>query len=180
MRYRRATTPGATYFFTVVTYQRQKLFHDPQNVALLRHAFRTVKANHPFGIDAIVVLPDHLHCMWTLPPGDTNFSTRWRLIKSTFSRSCPAVYKRQRNLSRLDTKEQAIWQRRFWKHQIRDEQDFHKHLDYIHYNPVHHQLAKNPQDWLYSSFHKYVKEGHYEINGGSQDSIYLDTSIDLE
>ena len=177
MRYRRATTPGATYFFTVVTYQRQKLFHNPQNVSLLRNAFRTVKANHPFDIEAIVVLPDHLHCIWTLPPKDANFSTRWRLIKSTFSRLCPDKHKRQRSTSRLDKKEQAIWQRRFWEHQIRDDQDFRNHCDYIHYNPVHHQLVQSPKAWPYSSFNKYVKRGDYSIDWGSEGSLFFEQDM---
>ncbi|MEM7773110.1 MAG: transposase, partial [Cyanobacteria bacterium P01_A01_bin.37] len=99
MRYRRATTPGATYFFTVVSYQRQKLFSSAATIALLRKACRAVKTDHPFQIDAIVVLPDHFHCIWTLLPGNADFSTRWRLIKSTFSRTCPPAYKRQRNPS---------------------------------------------------------------------------------
>ncbi len=171
MHYRRATTPGATYFFTVVTYQRQRVFHVPETIDSLRQAFRTVKATHPFTIEAIVVLPDHLHCVWSLPPGDADFSTRWRLIKTTFTRACPERYKRQRNDSRLDKKEQAVWQRRFWEHQIRDEPDLKHHIDYIHYNPVHHQLVKHPKDWQYSSFHGYVNRGIYEVDWGAEDTI---------
>ncbi|MDV3350590.1 transposase [Leptothoe sp. LEGE 181152] len=93
MQYRRFRREGGTYFFTVVTYNRQQLFDTPEMVELLRESFRTVKQRHPFTIDAIVVLPDHLHCLWTLPKGDANFSTRWRLIKSEFSRHCPEQYK---------------------------------------------------------------------------------------
>lgn len=107
----------------------------------LREAFHTVKQRHPFNIDAIVVLPDHLHCIWTLPNGDADFSTHWRLIKTYFSRHCLAHYKRKQSSSRQTKKEQAIWQRRFWEHQIRDEKDFSRHVDYIHYNPVSHQLT---------------------------------------
>ncbi|NET32993.1 MAG: transposase [Cyanothece sp. SIO1E1] len=88
MQYRRAITPGAIYFFTVVTYNRQPLFQAPDTIQLLRQAFHTVKQHHPFDIDAIVILPDHLHCLWTLPANDANFSTRWRLIKTYFSRHC--------------------------------------------------------------------------------------------
>ena len=180
MHYRRATTPGATYFFTVVTYQRQKLFHIPETVENLRNAFRTVKVTHPFTIEAIVVLPDHLHCIWTLPPGDADFSTRWRLIKTTFTRTCPTQYHRQRNLSRLHKKEQAIWQRRFWEHQIREESDLKQHIDYIHYNPVHHQLVQRPRDWQYSSFHQYVGRGAYDIDWGAKDAILLQETIGYE
>ena len=173
MEYRRATTPGATYFFTVVTYNRQRLFEHPDTVQLLREAFHQVKQRHPFTLDAIVVLPDHLHCLWTLPAGDANFSTRWRLIKAEFSRRCPARYKQQRSLSRLKKHEQAIWQRRFWEHKIRDEADFTNHLDYIHYNPVGHQLVESPKDWPYSSFRRYVALGWYSEDWGTNRVIEL-------
>ncbi|MEB3178656.1 MAG: transposase [Nostocaceae cyanobacterium] len=180
MQYRRAKTPGATYFFTVVTYQRQSLFHQSEMVDLLRSAFRTVKARLPFAIDAIVVLPDHLHCIWTLPEGDADFSKRWRLIKSEFSRYCPDAYKRQRYVSRLNKGEQAIWQRRFWEHQIRDERDFAQHLDYVHYNPVRHGLVMTPKDWVYSSFHRYVQDGCYSLDWGADGVIELDDGIGNE
>ncbi|MGF1538428.1 MAG: transposase [Elainellaceae cyanobacterium] len=180
MYYRRAATAGATYFFTVVTYQRQPAFDTPEAIALLRNAFRTVKANHPFRIEAIAVMPDHLHCIWTLPPGDANFSMRWRLIKSMFSRSCPDRYRRHRNLSRLRKQEQAIWQRRFWEHQIRNEQDFRQHVDYIHYNPVRHGLVDSPRDWPYSSFHRYVKSGRYAADWGCGEPISFKKDIGYE
>ena len=173
MEYRRATAPGATYFFTLVTYNRQRLFERPDTVQLLREACRQVKQRHPFTIEAMVVLPDHLHCLWTLPKDDANFSTRWRLIKSEFSRHCPAKYKRQRSLSRLKKQEQAIWQRRFWEHQVRDEADFLRHLDYIHYNPVGHQLVESPGDWPYSSFGRYVSRGWYSEDWGANMVIEL-------
>ncbi|MDX2214840.1 MAG: transposase [Oculatellaceae cyanobacterium bins.114] len=180
MRYRRAITPRATYFFTVVTYQRQQLFHLPQNIEHLRYAFRTVKASHPFTIEAIVVLPDHLHCIWTLPPGDADFSTRWRLIKTIFTRTCPNQHKRQQNQARLHKKEQAVWQRRFWEHQIRDEHDLNQHIDYIHYNPVHHQLVQHPKDWQYSSFHRFVARGVYEVDWGAGDAILFEVNVGYE
>ncbi|MFY7802833.1 MAG: REP-associated tyrosine transposase [Limnoraphis robusta] len=180
MRYRRARTPGATYFFTIVTYQRQKLFHRPELVEYLREAFRTVQTNHPFTIDAIVVLPDHLHCIWTLPPEDANFSTRWRLIKTNFSRTCPQQYKRDPNQSRQRKQEQAIWQRRFWEHQIRDQQDLNQHIDYIHYNPVHHRLVHRVRYWPYSSFHRYVQRGDYDIDWGVEASISFESNIGYE
>lgn len=173
MLYRRAKTPGATYFFTVVTHQRQPLFSDAETIALLRTAFRIVKANHPFTIDAIVLLPDHLHCLWTLPEEDANFSTRWRLIKSEFSRHCPDQYKRPRSSSRQSKGEQAIWQRRFWEHRIQDEADLIRHVDYIHYNPVKHGLAEAPKDWAYSSFHRFVRDGVYAKDWGESESINL-------
>jgi putative transposase len=168
MHYRRAKTPGATYFFTIVTHQRQALLCDPQTVDLLRTSFRTVKVKHPFTIDAIVVLPDHLHCIWTLPEADADFSTRWRLIKAEFSRHCPEHYKRQRSKSRLSKGEQAIWQRRFWEHRIRDESDFIHHADYIHYNPVKHGWVEAPKDWKYSSFRRFVQDGVYTADWGTE------------
>jgi putative transposase len=146
MYYRRAKTPGATYFFTVVTHNRQPLFQHNKTVALLRQAFHTVKASSPFTIDAIVVLPDHIHSLWTLPEGDADFSSRWRRIKALFSLRCPEIYKQQQSISRQRKGEQAIWQRRFWEHQIRNEADFSQHIDYIHYNPVKHGLGDAPRD----------------------------------
>jgi putative transposase len=171
MDYRRATTPGATYFFTVVTNQRQPIFQHLETIELLRQAFRTVKQKHPFSLDAIVVLPDHLHCIWTLPSGDADFSTRWRLIKGEFSRRCPEQYRQQRSLSRLRKGEQAIWQRRFWEHQIRDEVDFDRHVDYIHYNPVKHGLVAAPRDWAYSSFHRAVQRGYCQADWGAEGPV---------
>jgi putative transposase len=173
MQYRRSNIPGATYFFTVVTYNRQRIFETPETLSLLRHSFRYVKDKHPFDIDAIVVLPDHLHCLWTLPLNDADFSTRWRLVKSHFSRYCSSTYKQEQSSSRLKKGEQTIWQRRFWEYQIRDEHDFAKHADYIHYNPVKHGLVKLPSDWPYSSFHRCVEQGIYQKDwgGGVVDSI---------
>lgn len=173
MHYRRAKIPGATYFFTVVTYNRQHLFKHPETVQLLRQSFHTVKQQHPFIIEAIVVLPDHLHCIWTLPAGDADFSTRWRLIKSHFTRHCPEPYKRARSVARRHKQEQAVWQRRFWEHQIRDEQDFSRHIDYIHYNPVNHGCVRTPREWPYSSFHRFVGQGLYSQDWGKSEEVGL-------
>jgi putative transposase len=180
MKYHRAKTPGATYFFTVVTYQRQHLFHSREMVNLLRAAFHSVKTEHPFAIDAIVILPDHIHCIWTLPKGDANFSLRWQRIKSKFSRLCPESYNQERSASRLSKGEQAIWQRRFWEHQIRDEVDFTRHVDYIHYNPMKHHLVKKPRDWQYSSFHTYVRNEIYSEDWGAEGLIELDRIVGSE
>lgn len=171
MQYRRAKTPGATYFFTVVTHQRQKLFQHLECLEILRQAFRTVKQKHPFTIDAIVVLPDHLHSIWTLPLDDADFSKRWRLIKSEFTRHCPAQFRRQPSAARHHKGEQALWQRRFWEHQLRDETDFVRHVEYIHYNPVNHGLVKAPKDWVYSSFHRAVRWGVYSEDWGATGRI---------
>jgi len=162
MQYRRSIITGGTFFFTVVTYNRRNIFGSPENIGLLRTIFKEVMAGHPFTIDAAVILPDHLHCIWTLPEGDKDFSGRWRLIKSDFTRRCDERYKIPTSAARRHKKEQAIWQRRFWEHQIRDENDFIRHVEYIHYNPVKHGLTGAPVDWPYSSFHRYVKAGKYD------------------
>ncbi len=144
MRYRRAFQPGGSFFFTVVTARRRPVFTSETAVALLRDAFRAVRQKRPFDIDAIVVLPDHLHCIWTLPEDDADFMTRWRLIKTWFSKHAGL---------------KDVWHHRYWEHVLRDERDFIKHVDYIHYNPVKHGLASKVIDWPYSSFHRYVKDG---------------------
>ena len=167
MQYRRARIKGGTYFFTVVTYNRRRFLCQPENVELLRAALREVMRNHPLKIEAFVVLPDHLHCLWTLPEADHDYSTRWRLVKSYFSRESKSKYGGKISPSRQRKKEQAVWQRRFWEHLIRDELDFNRHVDYIHYNPVKHGLVKAPKDWRYSSFHRYVQAGIYDLNWGT-------------
>ena len=180
MQYRRAKSPASSYFFTLVTHNRRSILCQTENIDLLRDSFRRVKKRHPFTIDAIVILPDHLHCVWTLPPDDADFSTRWRLIKSWFSRHCDLKYQGQVSDSRRSKGEKAVWQRRFWEHLIRDEQDFNSHLDYIHYNPVKHGLALSPKDWQYSSFHGYVQRGVYELNWGSSTMPVFDSLVGME
>ncbi|MBD9358527.1 REP-associated tyrosine transposase [Methylomonas albis] len=154
--YRRVFVPGGNYFFTVVTYRRRPVFELPENIELLRTAFKRVMAEKPFKIDAMVILPDHCHCIWQLPVSDQDFSGRWREIKKYVSKRIGAVGKRPG--------ERDIWQRRFWEHQIRDEDDWRRHMDYIHYNPVKHGLAPSPIDWPYSSFKKAVKAGWYDVD----------------
>jgi len=128
-----------------------------ENIDCLCNAFETVKTRHPFRIDTVVILPDHLHCIWTLPPNDTDFSARWGLIKATFSRT---IEKGERiSQSRQKRGERGLWQRRFWEHQIRDEADFHRHIDYIHWNPVKHGWVRQVADWPHSSFHVYLERG---------------------
>jgi len=141
MQYRRAKVKGVTYFFTVVTEKRQKILCLPKNVSLLRSAFHYVMQKHPFIIDAIVILPNHLHCIWTLPENDHDYSTRWRLIKSYFSRNRETILPENISISRQKKQQRAIWQYRFWEHLIRDEIDFQNHVEYIHYNPVKHGLV---------------------------------------
>jgi putative transposase len=159
--YVRAYIPGGSYFFTVNLLERKR-FLLVENIDSLRNAFWLVKQQHPFHIAAIVVLPDHLHCIWVLPHGDFDFSTRWRLIKSAFSRT---IEPGERISKRWKVKsERGIWQQRFWEHAIRDQSDFDHHLDYIHYNPVKHGLVEKVSDWPHSSFHRFVRLGYYPAN----------------
>jgi putative transposase len=180
MNYRRSKAKGTSFFFTLVTYKRKLIFSDKNNIALLRNVIHTIKTRHPFNIDAFVLLPEHLHCIWTLPEGDNDFSLRWRLIKSYFTRECSLEYKKNSTLSRIHKGERCIWQRRFWEHQIIDEEDFRKHVEYIHYNPVKHGHVKKPHEWPYSSFHRYIKEEIYPIDWGAGDDFSLDSEVGKE
>jgi putative transposase len=128
-------------------------------VAKLRQAFREERQRRPFTVDAIVILPDHLHTLWTLPPGDVNYSVRWRNIKRAFTHSVALEQRPTADASRARKQEQANWQRRFWEHRIRDETDFARHVDYIHYNPVKRGLTQRPDAWPYSSIHRYIRQG---------------------
>lgn len=132
--YRRAKVLGATYFFTVNCAERKGNSILTDNIDALRSAFQKVKNDHPFKINAIVILPEHLHCIWTLPPDDSDFGTRRGLIKADFSRAIPGT--ERRSDSRLKRGERGIWQRRYWEHLIRDEEDYARHMDYIYWNPV--------------------------------------------
>lgn len=180
MQYRRSTAKGATFFFTVVTHKRRAILCHESNVALLRAAFRYALERHPFIIDAFVLLPDHLHCIWTLPENDSNFSMRWRLIKSYFSRQCRDEFKGKQTAAHLHKCEQAIWQRRYWEHQIRDDGDFIRHAEYIHYNPVKHGLTKSPILWPHSTFHRFVNKGIYHVDWGADSEIVFENHVGNE
>jgi len=161
--YKRYFLSGGTYFFTVNLAQRDKtLLID--YVDDLRKVFAQVKEEQPFNIEAIVILPEHLHTIWTLPEGDSDFSNRWRKIKAGFSKLIPRGERLSE--SRRSKGERGIWQRRFWEHVIRDELDYARHVDYIHYNPVKHGYCKSVKDWPHSSFHRYVDQGIYTKNWG--------------
>ena len=153
--YRRNRQPGGTFFFTATLRDRSSHVL-VEHIAPLREAFRAVRGLRPFRIDSIVVLPDHLHTIWTLPPGDDDFPGRWRAIKSAFTRS---VIKSGLAVARNQKGEYALWQRRYWEHTIADDMDFQHHVDYIHFNPVKHGLVKRVVDWPHSSFHRYVQQG---------------------
>jgi putative transposase len=166
--YRRLFQPGGMFFFTLVTDRRRPLFAQAAAREMLGRAFRAVKAEMPFENAAIVLLPDHLHCLWQLPDSDADFSTRWARIKWAFSHSWTAAGGGQGRVSpsRRRRRERAIWQRRFWEHTIRDERDMIRHIEYIHYNPVKHELAQCPHAWPWSSFSDWVKRGILEPDWG--------------
>ncbi|MDB5973158.1 MAG: hypothetical protein JWQ90_5608 [Hydrocarboniphaga sp.] len=147
---------GATYFFTVALADRSGHLL-AEHIDRLRQSYGQVQRQRPFDTVAICILPDHLHAIWTLPPDDADFSTRWSQIKAGFSRGLPASA--TRCASKSNRREKGIWQRRFWEHRFRDERDLEQHVDYIHYNPVKHAHVSRVADWPYSSFHRYVEGG---------------------
>jgi putative transposase len=163
--YRRLFVPGGCWFFTVnLLDRRTSLLTD--NIDALRAATAWTMRRYPFRIEAFVVLPDHLHAIWTLPEGDAYFSTRWRMIKTRFARALPATERRDE--TRLARGERGIWQRRFWEHLIRDEDDFGRHVDYCTINPVKHGYVRRVADWPYSSFHRDVRRGLFTEDWGGE------------
>ena len=155
VRYRRNFVPGGTYFFTVTLADRTSSAL-VDHVGALRMAFRIARRERPFAIEAMAILPEHLHAVWTLPAGDADFSGRWKRIKANFTHRVVAAgvpVERHRN------GEYPLWQRRFWEHTIRNETDFERHVDYVHFNPVKHKLVSRVRDWPYSSFHLHVRRG---------------------
>ena len=164
--YRRAYVEGGTFFFTVVTYKRRPIFANETAIETLHQCFLTVESRFPFFTDAMVILPDHLHCIWTLPNGDADFSMRGKRIKAAFTRGYTGARRASVPDSMRKKNESGIWQRRFWEHQIRDERDFSMHCDYIHYNPVKHGLVNLPMEWKHSSFGEFVERGVYPPTWG--------------
>ena len=165
--YRRANVAGGTYFFTVNTLRRLPVLIEGPVRDTLREAIRRTRETHPFDIDAWVLLPDHLHCIWTLPEGDADFSIRWAKIKRFVSKTCGTEFGVQDlSASRQARSESGLWQRRFWEHQIRDEMDFIRHVDYIHWNPVKHGHVTRATDGRYSTFHRFVRDGVYPPDWG--------------
>jgi putative transposase len=164
--YRRAWVPGGTWFFTVNLAERRANQLLIERIDLLHAAFESVVLRRPFHVEAFVILPDHLHCIWTLPPGDTDFSTRWNLIKGKFSRGIASREKISQSRSKRG--ERGIWQRRFWERLIRDDGDFERHVDYIHWNPVKHGWVRRVVDWPHSSFRGYVRSGIYPADWGGE------------
>lgn len=166
--YRRLKQAGGTFFFTLITYKRQQILTSPESRMILKNVIEKTRQKYPFSIEAWVLLPEHIHCIWRLPPSSSNYSMRWRLIKSGFSRGVKSLYHKPEWLtgSKRKHRESSIWHRRFWEHMIRDEDDYRAHMDYVHYNPVKHGLVKQVKNWPYSTFHRYVKQGIYSGNWG--------------
>lgn len=180
--YRRARE-GGTFFFTVVTYNRQPILCLKESISALGEVIQETRSARPFSIDAWVLMPDHIHCIWTLPEGDIDFSRRWGLIKAGYTKRVgkALVGKGQAvSGSRLRHREGVVWQRRFWEHRIRDEKDYEMHCDYVHYNPVRHGFVKAPRDWAYSSFNRYVERGLYPRDWGSTERVEFPAGIGSE
>ena len=168
--YRRNRIAGATYFFTAAVADRcSTILTD--HIDQLRQALRETMRQHPLQIDAMVVLPDHIHALWTLPGGDDDYSARWRRFKALFTR---AVVPHRHGLARNAKGEWNVWQRRFWEHTIRDDLDFGRHADYIHFNPVKHGLVKHAAEWQHSTFHRFVSNGVYPMDWGGAEAPSMD------
>lgn len=169
--YRRWYVPGGTYFFTVVTHERRPILTSSKGRLCLRLALEAEQKVRPFESVAMVLLPNHLHAIWTLPEGDSNYSGRWASIKEEFTRQFRARGGTEGTIteSRIRHRERAIWQRRFWEHVCTSKDDFKRFLDYIHWNPVKHGLVRSVSDWKWSTFVKFVRLGEYEANWGSID-----------
>jgi putative transposase len=172
----RRSHEGRTFFFTLVTYRRRPILTTNLGRKLLREAIATVRKDHPFRIIALVLLPDHLHAVWELPRNDVDYSTRWSLIKANFSRewnkhrlAMPA-----RSKSRISRGESDIWQRRFHEHTCEDDQDLKRCVDYVHVNPLKHELVDRVADWPWSTFHRFVKQGEYPPTWGNATHWYGD------
>lgn len=169
MQYRCVLIPGASYFFTLITHERARLFSDATNVDRWRSAVEKVNRSRPFIVDAEVIMLDHLHMIWTLPKADADYATRIRLIKTAFTKDLASESGATINESRASKGERDVWQRRYWEHMIRDERDFQAHLDYIHINPVKHGLVARPGDWPHSTFHTWLERGVYDASWGTDD-----------
>jgi putative transposase len=167
--YRRCFVPGGSYFFTVVAERRTKILDNDLARDLLRAAFQDCFQRWPpFQVDAMVMLHDHMHAIWTLPPGDAAYPKRWGAIKKHFTQSWLALggAEKSRSPSRIAHRRRGVWQRYYAEYTLRDERDYQRHFDYIHYNPVKHGLVESPGDWPYSTFHRGVKRGAYNPDWG--------------
>jgi putative transposase len=177
--YRRWKIPGGSFFFTAVTAARRPILTTELGKRSLHAALRGMKGDRPFEIFAIVLLPDHVHCIWSLPPDDEDFSSRWASVKTRFTRLFLAGGGVEAPIteSRRKKGERGVWQRRFWEHFIRNEDDLKRCLDYLHYNPVKHGLVQRVRDWPFSSFHRFVRLGEYSEDWASGIEIPYDRAL---
>ncbi len=175
----RRVKDGITYFFTVVTYKRQRFLCLKESREVLRKVISEIRKSHPFVIEAWVLMPNHIHCIWSLPENDIDYSKRWGLIKSRYTKIIgnKLVKSCRSTSSRKNKREGTVWQRRFWEHKIRNEKDYENHCNYIHYNPVKHGLVSSPKDWIYTTFHRYVNNGTYSADWGCVKPIELPKGI---
>ncbi len=174
--YRRNYVHGGMYFFTVVTEKRQAILDTDLAQKCLREAFLHCKQELPFKMNAIVMLPDHIHAIWTLPKDDFDYSKRWGIIKKHFTQSWLRQGGAETRISKSKQRyhRRGVWQRRFWEHTLQDQEDYNHHFYYLHYNPIKHGIVKHLLDYPYSSFHRYVKQGVYNEDWGAQYTVYFD------
>lgn len=179
--YRRTFLAGGTFFFTLVTQRRRRLFANEVARRCLGEAFREAQTQQPFEMIAVVLMPDHLHCIWTLPDDDDDYSSRWAGIKRHLIESWTAVGGGEAVISDARHKryERGIWQKRFWEHRIRNQTDMARHVNYIHYNPVKHGLVRCPHAWPYSSFRRWVEQGYYRPDWLCDCASRADVSAEL-
>ena len=170
--YRRNYIDGGTYFFTVALAERKGSCLVDE-IGLLRNSLRKVRSSHPFELVAMVVLPEHLHCIWTLPEDDSDYAIRWKKLKAHFSMGLPKT--ENQSQSRQAKGERRIWQRRYWEHTIRSDEDLRRHVDYIHFNPMKHGHVSRVVDWPHSTFHAYVERGIYAPDWAGEG--YLNNTI---
>ncbi len=169
--YRRCFVPGGTYFFTCVTHDRMPILTTELGRRCLRNAVKTVQRDYPFRIVAIATLPDHWLTVWTLHPGDDRYPLRWMRIKGEFTESWLACGGREswQSMSRRNHGQRGIWQKQYWEHTVKDGDDLKRCVDYVHWNPRRHKLVSRVRDWPWSSFHRFVLEGEYDIDWGGTD-----------
>jgi len=174
--YRRYYIPGGRYFFTVVTEKRMPIFVNDTARDCLRTVFRYCLQTHPFQINAMVMLPDHIHAIWTLPIDDYDYSKRWGIIKKHFTQAwlVSGGYENPTSDSKRKNRRRGIWQKRFWEHTLRNQEDYDRHFDYIHYNPIKHGIVKNLLDYPYSTFHRWLRQGIYPENWGMKYDPYFE------
>lgn len=173
--YRRAHVPGGSFFFTLVTNNRAHLFASERGRNLIGSMLRRCMLKWPFTINAIVLLPDHLHAIWTLPSGDCAYPRRWGWVKKEFAKEWLLLGGAESEVSKARQAERrrGVWQPRYWEHTLEDEDDFERHFDYIHYNPVKHGYVTCPRDWAWSSFHRWVDADVYPRNWACSHSGFV-------